>query len=121
MQSWAAPSSCAGTKNGHRRRRNLRTGDTLVAISELRKLQKLQEARADGVPVAESPQPEKQSLRKAVDGFLEEVRVNKAKETWQAFKQVGHSSLAMTMKYLAYLRAESESTREKVNATFAGL
>lgn len=75
-------------ENGQRRRRNLRTGDTLVAISELRKLQKLQEARADGVPVAESPQPGKQSLRQAVEEFLEEVRVNKAKKTWQAFKQV---------------------------------
>ena len=75
-------------ESGVRQRRNLKTGDTVIASTELRRLQRLLEAKADGVPVAASSESEKRSLRRSVDEFLEEVRVNKAKKTYQAFKQV---------------------------------
>ena len=41
-------------ENGVRQRRNLKTGDTVTASNELRKLQRLLEAKADGVPVTEA-------------------------------------------------------------------
>jgi integrase/recombinase XerD len=102
-------------ENGQRRRRNLETGDAVVAMTEFRKLSRLLEARADGVPVVESSLPEKRSLQKAVDEFLEEARVNKAKKTWQAFKQV----LGTFLEVCPHSNVE-DITRRDVMVKFVG-